>query len=43
MRGMAQTETPSPLHRSPITGLLVVNTGQPITTQEVADLIDEDN
>ncbi|MCL1841527.1 MAG: hypothetical protein FWF75_07265 [Propionibacteriaceae bacterium] len=43
MRGMAPIETPSTLQVSPVTGLLVFDSGRPITSEEVADLIDEDD
>ena len=42
MRGMATVDVPSTLHRSAVTGLLVVNSGHPVTSEDVADLIDED-
>jgi len=43
LRGMAPIDTPSTMHRSPVTGLMVFNSGRPITSEEVADLIDEDD
>ena len=43
LRGIATVDMPSTLHRSPITGLLVFNSGQQITSEEVAALIDEDD
>ena len=43
MRGMAPIDTLSTVHRSPLTGLMVFNSGRPITSEEVADLIDEDD
>jgi len=42
MRGMAPIEGASSVHRSANTGLLVVNSGRCVTSDEVADLIDED-
>jgi len=42
MRGMAPIETTSTLHRSPLTGLMVINSGHTVTSADVADLIDED-
>ena len=43
MRGMAPIEEPPAARRSPVTGLLVINSGRPVTSAEVADLIDEDD
>jgi len=43
MRGMTAIDTPSTLHRSPLTGLLVINSGRPVTSADVANLIDEDD
>ena len=43
LRGMAPIETPDNLSRSPLTGLMVVNTGHPVTSEDVAELIDEDD
>lgn len=42
LRGMAPIETPSTVHVSPVTGLMVFNSGSPVTSTDVADLIDED-
>jgi len=42
LRGIATVDMPSTLHQSPVTGLLVFNSGRPITSKEVAALIDED-
>ena len=41
-QGLAPIDTPTTLHRSPITGLMVIDSGRPVTSEEVADLIDED-
>ena len=45
MRGMAPIETPTTTKVDPVTGLLVFNfgRGRQITSEEVADLIDEDD
>ncbi|MCL2316970.1 MAG: hypothetical protein FWC46_07805 [Actinomycetia bacterium] len=45
MRGMAPIETPTMTRVDPGTGLLVFNfgRGRTITSEEVADLIDEDD
>ena len=44
LRGMASvTDTAAMTHVSPITGLLTFNSGRPVTSNEVAGLIDEDN
>jgi len=43
LRGMAPIDTPSTVHVSPVTGLLVFNSGRPVTSEEVAALIDEDD
>ena len=42
-RGMAPIETPGTLRRDPLTGLLVVNSGHRVTSEDVAELIDEDD
>ena len=39
---LAPIDTPTTLHRSPINGLMVIDSGRPVTNEEVADLIDED-
>ena len=43
-QGLAPIDTPTTLHRSPINGLMTVNLGRgrTVTSEEVADLIDED-
>jgi len=45
LRGMAPIDTLSTVHRSPVTGLMVFTSGRgrTITSEEVADLIDEDD
>jgi len=45
LRGMAPIETPSVMQIDPRTGLPVINfgRGRQITSEEVADLIDEDD
>ena len=44
MRGMAPIDTPSAAYLDPATGLMVFNfgRGRPVTNEEVASLIDED-
>jgi len=43
VRGMAPIDEPTTLHIDPVTGLYVFDSGRPITSEEVADLIDEDD
>ncbi len=43
LRGMMPVEAPSTTHVSEVTGLLVFNSGQPISAAAVAELIDEND
>lgn len=42
LRGLAQTEAPAPLARNPRTGLPVISVGHRVTSEQVADLLDDE-